>query len=143
LDSTNPNVSSINIKLTAKFKEIDDNEYKYTLRHHKASESNEFEQLNVLYELVTRIHEVNADSLSSLVVNSRSESRFWSISSWTITLKSIFLTLMGTLLLSVIIYTIVSFARLRIHRHQKAVTNFAIRLQEAAQRSNNICESSM
>jgi hypothetical protein len=50
---------------------------------------------------------------------------------------------MGTLLLSVIIYTIVSFARLRIRRHQKDVTNFAIRLQEAAQRSNNVCESSM
>ena len=131
------------LKLTAKFKELDDNEYKYTLRHHKAFESNEFEQLNVLNELVTRIHEVNADSLSSLVVNSRSESRFWNISSWTITLKSIFLTLMGTLLLSVIIYTIVSFARLRIRRHQKDVTNFAIRLQEAAQRSNNVCESSM
>jgi len=71
---------------------------KLTNTKHKAFETNEFEQLNVLNELVKRIHEENADSLSSLVLNTRSKTRFWNLSSWTFTLKSLFLIVSGIFL---------------------------------------------
>jgi hypothetical protein len=117
--------------------------YKCMFLQNKAFETNEFEQLNVLNELVSRIHEENRDSLSSLVLNARSESRFWTLSSWTFTSKSLFFTVSGIFLFSVVLYAFISFARLRIQRHQEELTNLAIRLQEASLRRNQLAESAM
>jgi hypothetical protein len=118
------------IKLTQQFKELEDNEYKYTFKHHKAFEDREFEQLNVMNELVTRIREENADSLSSLVLNTRAESRFWNIGAWSKSLKIIFLAAAGIIAALVTTYVISACCKLRIRQHQKDVTEFAVRLQE-------------
>ena len=119
------------LKLTQKFKELEDNEYQYTFKHHKAYQDREYEQLNVMNELVTRIREENADSLSSLVLNTKAESRFWSISGWTSTLKIIFLAAAGVISAVVFTYVVTTCCKLRIRQHQKEVTEFAVRLQEA------------
>ena len=94
------------IRLTTKFNGLTDNEFQYTARHHKAYESSEYEQLNVVNELVTRIREENADSLSSLVMNKLAESRFWNLSSWTKVLKIIFITTAAIVTLCVVTYII-------------------------------------
>ena len=119
------------IKLTQKFKELEDNEYTYSFKHHTAFQDREFEQLNVINELVTRIREENADSLSSLVLNGKAESRFWSISGWSKTLKTIFLAAAGIIVALVITYIIAACCKLKIQQHQQDVTNFAVKLQEA------------
>ena len=119
------------LKLTQKFKELEDNEYQYTFKHHKAYQDREYEQLNVMNELVTRIREENADSLSSLVLNTKAESRFWSISGWTSTLKIIFLAAAGVISAVVFTYVVTTCCKLRIRQHQKEVTEFAVRLQES------------
>lgn len=119
------------IKLTSKFNELADNEFQYTARHHKAYESSEYEQLNVMNELVTRIREENADSISSLVLNKKAESRFWNLSRWTTALKTIFVVAAVVAVLCVAAYIISCTARLRIKKHRNDMTDFAIRLQEA------------
>ncbi len=119
------------IKLTQKFQELEDNEYKYSFKHHQAYQDREFEQLNVINELVTRIRDENADSLSSLVLNKKAESRFWNLSGWTLTLKTIFLTVAGIVTALVVIYIITTVLKLKIRQHQKDVTDFAVKLQQA------------
>ena len=76
------------INLQEKFPDIDDNELEYQFMQHKAYETSEFEQQNVLNELITRIHEENGASVSELMLNKHAESRFWSLSNWTTSLKT-------------------------------------------------------
>ena len=64
------------LRLTSKFVELDDNENQYLIPHHGAHRTAEYEQLNTMNELATRIHETNADSLSPLLINSRSRVTF-------------------------------------------------------------------
>ena len=123
------------IKLTQTFKEIEDNEYQYSYKHHIAYQDREFEQLNVINELVTRIREENADSLSSLVLNGKAESRFWTISGWSKTLKTIFLATAGIIAALVATYVITACCKLKIKQHQKDITEFAVKLQEARRRN--------
>jgi hypothetical protein len=44
------------MNLRERFNEIDDRELEFVLQHHKAYDAKEFEQQNILNELVTRIH---------------------------------------------------------------------------------------
>ncbi|EFX65165.1 hypothetical protein DAPPUDRAFT_117510 [Daphnia pulex] len=108
------------INLQEKFQEINDNELEYQLLQHKAYETSEFEQQNVLNELITRIHEEDGNSISELTLNKHAESRFWSISNWTTSLKT-------SLILATVLVPIVAFAimalcyfRLKQLKHQKS-----------------------
>jgi hypothetical protein len=117
------------INLQEKFPNIDDNELEYQFLQHKAYETSEFEQQNVLNELITRIHEEGGDSVSELTLNKHAESRFWSLSNWTTSLKT-------SLISATVIVPIVAFAclalcyyRLKQIKHQKELTEFALQLQ--------------
>ncbi|EFX65902.1 hypothetical protein DAPPUDRAFT_116854 [Daphnia pulex] len=68
------------INLQQNFPDLDDNELEYQLLQHKAYETSEFEQKNVINELITRIHEDNGESMSEITLNKHVESRFWSLS---------------------------------------------------------------
>jgi hypothetical protein len=101
----------------------------YQFLQHKAYETSEFEQQNVLIELITRIHEEGGDSISELTLNKHSESRYWSLSNWTTSLKK-------SLISATVIVPIVAFAclalcyyRLKQIKHQKELTEFALQLQ--------------
>jgi hypothetical protein len=117
------------INLQQKFPDLDDNELEYQLLQHKAYETSEFEQQNVINELITRIHEDNGESISEITLNKHAESRFWSLSNWTTSLKT-------SLISATVIIPIASFAclalayfRLKQIKHQKELTEFALRLQ--------------
>lgn len=68
---------------------------------------------------------------------------FGSGSSWTFTLKCLFHTVSRIFLLSIVLYSFIYFTRLGIQRHQEDVTNFAISLQQASRRRNQLAESTV
>ena len=79
------------IKLIDKFAQTSDNEYQYFYDHHKTLHNKEFEQLKVVNEIVTRLHEENIDSISRVLVSEETETKMWSISKWTTHTKTIIL----------------------------------------------------
>ncbi len=117
------------INLQEKFQEINDNELEYQLLQHKAYETSEFEQQNVLNELITRIHEEDGNSISELSLNKHAESRFWSISNWTTSLKTSLIS--ATVLVPIVALTIMAlcYFRLKQLKHTKELSEFALRLQ--------------
>ena len=133
-----PNYHITTIKLTSQFPELEDNELQYSLKHHKAFDLGEFEQSNVLNELVTRIQEGNAESLSSLIMNERVESNFWKLTGWTGNFRSVFI-IIGTLfaILSAT-WVIYPFLSLRKERKRDNFTQLAFRLNEARRNKQNI-----
>jgi hypothetical protein len=117
------------INLQEKFQEINDNELEYQLLQHKAYETSEFEQQNVLNELITRIHEEDGNSISELTLNKHAESRFWSISNWTTSLKTSLIS--ATVLVPIVALTIMAlcYFRLKQLKHTKELSEFALKLQ--------------
>ncbi len=117
------------INLQEKFPDIDDNELEYQFMQHKAYETSEFEQQNVLNELITRRHEENGESVSELMLNKHAESRFWSLSNWTTSLKTslisatVFIPLISAASLALCYF------RMKQIKHQKELTEFALQLQ--------------
>ena len=78
------------LKLIEKFKDVTDNEYQFATQHHAAENTNEFEQMNVLNELVTRIRAEDAGSVSALVVSKKEDTRFGKTVSWAEKLETAF-----------------------------------------------------
>ncbi len=95
------------------------------LQHHKAYDAKEFEQQNILNELVTRIYVGDSDTISSIVLNTNA---FWKISAWTTSLKTGFIAL--TILVPVIVLACVAlyYFRIRQLKHQVELAEFAVRL---------------
>ncbi len=118
------------LRLTSKFAQLADNEYSYQINHHDVYKLPEYEQVNSLNELVTRVHETNADALSSLVVNAKSESRFWNISYWSTSLKTGFYATICLTIVLILTYTVASWYRERSLQFQEEFESFAVNLQK-------------
>ena len=116
------------IQLTNKFPSLFDNEIEFNSFHHHAYEAGEYEQLNVLNELVTRVREETADSLSSLVLNRRAESRFWDFSQWSKTMYTFFIVTAGLFITMTISCLCIKCVKMQ--RDKKGLAQFAIQLQK-------------
>ena len=117
------------INLQEKFPDIDDNELEYQFLHHKAYETSEFEQQNVLNELITQLHVEEGDSISELTLNKHAESRFWSLSNWTTSLKTSLISATVIVPLVALACLALCYFRLKQIKHQKELTEFALQLQ--------------
>lgn len=95
-------------------------------QHHNAFDTNEFEQLNGLNELVTRIRTDDVRSVSDFILTKETESKNWSIpvniNILKVTLISVFMVIIST---SVIIIAI----KLSDYCKTQERTNFALQLQ--------------
>ena len=118
------------LRLTSKFTRLADNEFRYQLNHHDVYKLPEFEQVNTLNELATRIHDSNADALSSLVLNAKSDSRFWNISHWTTSLKTGLYAAIGLTSLLIFTYAVATWFRGRSLQFQNDFESFALTHQE-------------
>jgi hypothetical protein len=69
-----PNIHQSTIRLTSKFNEINDNEANYQLNHHEFYQKQEYEKINSIKELITRIQVTDASS--PVTMSQQAESKF-------------------------------------------------------------------
>ena len=127
------------IKLIEKFEDLSDNEFQYVTKHHVSDNSHEFEQMNVLNELVTRIQAEDAGSMSALMVSKVEDSKFGITAGWTEKLKIAFKWIAGitTLLaVSVILIAICGPSS----RSADKTKEFTLRLQAWRLRQQLLCQ---
>ena len=127
------------IKLIEKFEDLSDNEFQYVTKHHVSDNSHEFEQMNVLNELVTRIQAEDAGSVSALMVSKVEDSKFGITAGWTEKLKIAFKWIAGitTLLaVSVILIAICGPSS----RSADKTKEFTLRLQAWRLRQQLLCQ---
>lgn len=133
-----PTFHLASLKLAEQFNGISDNEYQYATQHHAAEDSNEFEQMNVINKLITRIRAEDTDSLSALMVSKKDDTRFGTTANWTEKLKIGFsITAAGVILLSVTIFLI---AIIGPRKKVITTTEFSLRLQAWRLRQQLICQ---
>jgi len=126
----NPTYHLATLKLTEKFKDLDDQKYQFKSSHHAAYDSNEMEQLNVINELVTRIRSEDTESITNLLQTKKIESQFWNLPEGVHTLRnSITIALLSTIIITaLIIASWIAIKSINGNR-QKETGDFALRFQ--------------
>jgi hypothetical protein len=99
-----PSVHLTKLHLVKKFDDIPLKSYNYLPNHHSIYESNTIEQMNVLSELISRIQLSSSNSLSSLVLDTKSQSNFGDMSIWIYIFKYGLLGLLACIILFTCIY---------------------------------------
>jgi hypothetical protein len=110
-----PSIHVSKIKLIQKFGELPIKAYDYLPQHHSMYDANNLEQMNVLSELIGRISMSNTNSLSGLVLDNKSRSNFWNMTSWIEIIKYGFLALIIFLLSTLVLWiclTVVPFYKI-------------------------------
>jgi hypothetical protein len=82
-----PTIRTTHLELIAEFEELKLNDFDYALKAHPAHNVMEMEQLNILNDLVGRLHETESTALSNIIVTEEQENTITSMFSWMDTLK--------------------------------------------------------
>ena len=131
-----PTAHLASIKLIEKFKDIADNEYQYATQHHPSDNSHEFEEMNVLNELVTRIRAEDTGSVSALLVSKNEETRFGNTASWTERLKVALTWVIAMTILLTIAVVLISLIG---PRKMMTTKEFTLRLQAWRLKQQLLC----
>jgi hypothetical protein len=94
----NPTVHTANLELIAEFEELQLNDFDLALKAHPAHNVMEMEQLNILNDLVGRLHETESKAMSNIVVTKEQDNNIGSMFSWFDTLKIMGLSTIGFIL---------------------------------------------
>jgi hypothetical protein len=96
-----PTIHTTHLDLIAEFEELKLNDFDFALKAHPAHNVMEMEQLNILNDLVGRLHETESKALSDIVVTAEQDNTIGSMFSWFDTLK-----IMGLCTAGIIIFLI-------------------------------------
>jgi len=96
-----PTIHTTHLDLIAEFEELKLNDFDFALKAHPAHNVLEMEQLNILNDLVGRLHETESKVLSDIVVTEEQDNTIGSMFSWFDTLK-----IMGLCTTGIIIFLI-------------------------------------
>jgi hypothetical protein len=91
----NPTVHTANLGLIAEFQELQLNDFDLALKAHPAHNVMEMEQLNLLNDLVGRLHETESKAMSDVIVTKEQDNNIGSMFSWFDTLKIMGLCTIG------------------------------------------------
>jgi hypothetical protein len=94
----NPTVHTANLELIAEVEELQLNDFDLALKSHLAHNVMEMEQLNILNDLVERLHETESKAMSNIVVTKEQDNNIGSMFSWFDTLKIMGLSTIGFIL---------------------------------------------
>ena len=83
----NPTVHTANLELIAEFEELQLNDFDLALKAHPGHNVMEMEQLNILNDLVGRLHETESKAMSNIVVTKEQDNNIGSLFSWFDTFK--------------------------------------------------------
>jgi len=98
-----PTIHTTHLDLIAEFEELKLNDFDYALKAHPAHNVMEMEQLNILNDLVGRLHETESKALSDIVVTEEQDNTIGSMFSWFDTLKIMGLCTAGFIVFIIII----------------------------------------
>jgi hypothetical protein len=133
-----PSTHLSTLRLTAKFEELEDNEAQYVINSHDIFYRSEYEAINSVNEIVSRIHESNSKSLSAIIVNEHEESCHWNLRGWTSKLQASLISVIAASLFSVIVLSIIWKYKSRIIGLREILEHLAIRLQERRRQQANM-----
>ena len=128
-----PSAHLSTLRLTAKFEELEDNEAQYMINAHDIFDRPEYESVNSVNEIVSRIHESNSKSLSAILVNEHEESHTWSMQGWTSKLQASLITVVSMTFFSIIVIITIWKYKSRIIGLREILEHIAIGLQERRQ----------
>ena len=94
-----PTIHTTHLELIAEFEELKLNDFDYALKAHPAHNVMEMEQLNILNDLVGRLHETESTALSNVIMTEEQDNTIVSMFSWIDTLKIMGLCTIGFILL--------------------------------------------
>ena len=77
-----PTVHLQKLQLISRFENLPIHTYDFLPRHHSMYETSNMEQMNILSEIISRVQESNANSLSDIVMDSRGKNNRWDMTSW-------------------------------------------------------------
>lgn len=133
-----PSIHLSTLRLTSKFEELEDNEARYLINSHDISTRPEYESINSVNEIVSRIHESNSKSLSVILVNEHEDSRSWSLHGWASKLQTSLITVISAALFSIVIIIIIWKYKSRVIGLREILEHFAMGLQERRRQQANM-----
>ncbi len=133
-----PSIHLSTLRLTSKFEELEDNEAQYLINSHDISTRPEYESINSVNEIVSRIHESNSKSLSVILVNEHEDSRSWSLHGWASKLQTSLITVISAALFSIVIIIIIWKYKSRVIGLREILEHFAMGLQERRRQQANM-----
>ena len=99
----NPTVYTTHLELIAEFEELQLNDFDFALKAHLAHDVMEMEQLNILNDLVGRLHGMETKTLSDIVVTEEQDNNIGTMFSWFDTLKIMGIYTIGFILFMIVI----------------------------------------
>ena len=94
----NQTIHTNHLELIAEFEELQLNDFDLALKTHPAHDVMEIEQLNILNDLVERLHETESKALSDILVTEEQDNNIGTMFSWFDTLKIMDLCTIGFIL---------------------------------------------
>ena len=103
-----PTIHTTHLDLIAEFEELKLNNFDFALKAHPAHNVMEMEQLNILNDLVGRLHETETKALSDIIVTEEQDNTIGSMFSWFDTLKIMGLCAIGFIIFIICIRIIMA-----------------------------------
>jgi hypothetical protein len=123
-----PNIHQSTLRLTAKFTELNDNEANYQLNHHEFYQKQEYEKINSINDLITRIQVTDASP--SVTMNQEAESKFGKFELWHRIRKGLIAVISILFFIILCMLTIIVFIKVRTLRSKQRFEHYAEQLQE-------------
>ncbi|KAI9555940.1 hypothetical protein GHT06_018481 [Daphnia sinensis] len=134
-----------NLDLITEFEELHLNDFDYGLKSHPAHETMEMEQLNILNDIVGRMQETQANSVSDIIMSEKQDNQIGTMFSWFDTLKILSLSIIGliALLICLRIFIICNpFTKIKEKFEQtRRLRRYGINMEEAHELTSMITNS--
>ena len=122
-----PNIHQSTLWLTAKFNELNDNEANYQLNHHEFYQKQEYEKINSINDLITRLQVTDASP--SVTMSQEAESKFGKFELWHRIRKGLIAVISIMFFIILCMLTAIVFIKVRTLRSKQRFEHYAEQLQ--------------